>query len=221
MSTQVILLERVEKLGELGEIVNVKPGYARNYLLPQKKALRASKENVAYFEAQKKTLEADNEKKRKEAEKFAKKIDGITVPVIRQASEAGQLFGSVNSRDIAAAVSEESKETITRNMVDLNQNIKTIGLIPVAVVLHPEVKVEVIVNIARTVEEAEIQAKTGRALVAEAAEPETIEEVVQAAEAEIVEDDLAFEEGAKPEVGDDSEGEKAEDEATAKKDDEG
>lgn len=221
MSTQVILLERVERLGELGEIVNVKPGYARNYLLPQKKALRASKENVAYFEAQKKTLEADNEKKKKEAETFAKKIDGITVPVIRQASEAGQLFGSVNSRDISIAVSEESKETITRNMVDLNQNIKTIGLIPVAVVLHPEVKVEVIVNIARTVEEAEIQAKTGRALVAEAAEPETIEEVVQAAEAEIVEDDAAFEEGAKPEVGDDSEGEKAEDDAAAKKDDEG
>ncbi len=215
MSTQVILLERVEKLGELGEIVNVKPGYARNYLLPQKKALRASKENVAYFEAQKKTLEAENEKKKKEAEKFAKKIDGITVPVIRQASEAGQLFGSVNSRDISIAVSEESKETITRNMVDLNQNIKTIGLIPVAVVLHPEVKVEVIVNIARTVEEAEIQAKTGRALVAEAAEPETIEEVVQAAESEIVEDD------ANPEVGDDSEGEKAEDDAAAKKDDEG
>lgn len=215
MSTQVILLERVEKLGELGEIVNVKPGYARNYLLPQKKALRASKENVAYFEAQKKTLEAENEKKKKEAEKFAKKIDGITVPVIRQASEAGQLFGSVNSRDISIAVSEESKETITRNMVDLNQNIKTIGLIPVAVVLHPEVKVEVIVNIARTVEEAEIQAKTGRALVAEAAEPETIEEVVQAAESEIVED------GANPEVGDDSEGEKAEDDAAAKKDDEG
>lgn len=221
MSTQVILLERVDNLGELGEIVNVKPGYARNYLLPQKKALRASKENVAYFEAQKKVLEADNEKKKKEAEKLAKKIDGVKVPVIRQASEAGQLFGSVNSRDIAAAVSEGSKETITRNMVDLNQNIKTIGLIPVAVILHPEVKVEVTVNIARTAEEAEIQAKTGRALVAEAAEPETIEEVVQAAEAEIVEDEAVFEEGAKPEIGDDSEDEKAEDEVEAKKDDEG
>lgn len=159
-STQVILLERVEKLGDLGEIVNVKPGYARNYLLPQKKALRASKANVAYFEAQKKTLEAANDKNRKEAEKLAKKIEGIKVPVIRQASEAGQLFGSVTSNDIAKAVSEVSKETISRNMVQLNQNIKTIGLISIDIVLHPEVKVEVIVNIARTVEEAKIQADT-------------------------------------------------------------
>lgn len=182
-STQVILLERVEKLGELGEIVDVKPGYARNYLLPQKKALRASKSNIAYFEAQKKTLEADNEKKKKEAEKLAKKIDGVKVPVIRQASEAGQLFGSVNSRDIANAVSEETKEAITRNMVDLNQNVKTIGLIPVEIVLHPEVKVEVVVNIARSTEEAQIQADTGRALIADAAEDKPIEEVVEEAEA--------------------------------------
>ncbi len=166
-STQVILLERIEKLGELGDTVNVKPGFARNYLLPQKKALRASKENIAYFEAQKKTIEADNVAKKKEAEKLAKKIDGIKVPVIRQASEAGQLFGSVASRDIANAVSAETKETITRNMVDLNQNIKTIGLIPVSIILHPEVKVEVTVNIARSAEEAKIQAETGRALVAD------------------------------------------------------
>ena len=167
-STQVILLERIEKLGELGDTVTVKPGFARNYLLPQKKALRASKENVAYFEAQKKTIEADNAAKKKEAEKLAKKIEGIRVPVIRQASEAGQLFGSVASRDIAEAVSEASKETITRNMVDLNQNIKTIGLIPVSIVLHPEIKVEVTLNIARSKEEAQIQADTGRALVADA-----------------------------------------------------
>ncbi|MGH1456610.1 MAG: 50S ribosomal protein L9 [Alphaproteobacteria bacterium] len=167
-STQVILLERIERLGELGDTVSVKPGFARNYLLPQKKALRASKENIAYFEAQKKTIEADNAAKKKEAEKLAKKIDGIKVPVIRQASEAGQLFGSVASRDIAEAVSKESKETITRNMIDLNQSIKTIGLIPVSIQLHPEIKVEVIVNIARSSEEAQIQADTGRALVADA-----------------------------------------------------
>lgn len=184
-STQVILLERVEKLGELGEIVNVKPGFARNFLLPQKKALRASKENVAYFEAQKKTLEAENDKKKAEAEKLAKKLEGIKVPVIRQASEAGQLFGSVASRDIAAAVTEESKETVSRSMVYLNQNIKTIGLIPVELVLHPEVKVEVIINIARSPEEAQIQADTGRALVADAVEPEaepTEEEILADAE---------------------------------------
>ncbi len=167
-TTQVILLERVDKLGELGDIVSVKPGFARNYLLPQKKALRASKENIAYFEAQKKVIQEKNDKQRKEAEKLAKKIDGVKVSVIRQASEAGQLFGSVASRDIAQAVCDETKETITRSMVDLNQNIKAIGLIPVTIILHPEVKVEVIVNIARSVEEAKIQAKTGRALIAEA-----------------------------------------------------
>tara|TARA_R110002095_G_scaffold215403_3_gene209505 strand:- start:621 stop:1247 length:627 start_codon:yes stop_codon:yes gene_type:complete len=184
-STQVILLERVERLGELGEIVNVKPGYARNYLLPQKKALRASKENVAYFEAQKKTLEANYEKNKKEAEKLAKKIAGIRVPIIRQASEAGQLFGSVTSRDIANAVAEGSKETILRSMIDMNQNIKTIGLIAVDVILHPEVKVEVTINIARTVEEAKIQADLGHALVADHAEEQAIEEeVVEAAEAD-------------------------------------
>jgi len=165
-TTQVILLERVEKLGELGDIVNVKPGFARNYLLPQKKALRANKANIAYFEAQKKVLQDKNDKQRTEAEKLAKKIEGVKVSIIRNASEAGQLFGSVASRDIAEAVCTETKQEVTRSMVDLNQNIKTIGLIPVSIILHPEVKVEVIVNIARSVEEAKIQADTGRALVA-------------------------------------------------------
>ncbi len=166
-STQVILLERVEKLGELGEVVSVKPGYARNYLLPQKKALRASKENIAYFDAQKKIIEADNEKNKKEAEKLAKKIAGAKAPIIRQASEAGQLFGSVTSRDIAQAISDATKAEVSRNMVQLNQNLKIIGLIPVDISLHPEVKVEVIINIARSMEEAEIQAETGRALIAD------------------------------------------------------
>ena len=105
-ATQVILLERVESLGQMGDVVSVKPGFARNYLLPQKKALRASKENIAFFEAQKKHLQADNDKRKKEAEKVAKKIEGLKVPLIRQASEGGQLFGSVNARDIAAALSD-------------------------------------------------------------------------------------------------------------------
>lgn len=190
-ATQVILLERVEKLGELGDVVSVKPGFARNYLLPQKKALRASKENIAYFEAQKKTIEADNATKKKDAEKLAKKLDGIKVPVIRQASEAGQLFGSVASRDIAEAVSAASKEDVTRNMVDLNQNIKTIGLIPVSIILHPEVKVEVVVNIARSNEEAQIQADTGRALIADeqqAYEDQKAEEASEAVEEAPAED---------------------------------
>ncbi|MEM7650516.1 MAG: 50S ribosomal protein L9 [Pseudomonadota bacterium] len=172
MSTQVILLERVEKLGNMGDVVNVKPGYARNYLLPQKKALRASKDNVAYFEAQKKQLEADNEKAKKEAEKQAKKIEGNVVSLIRQASEAGQLFGSVSARDIAEGLSEESGEKIDRTMIKLNQNYKLIGLFPVDVILHPEVKAEVTINIARSDEEAKIQAKTGKALIAEDDQPE-------------------------------------------------
>jgi len=193
--TQVVLLERVEKLGQMGEIVNVKPGYARNFLLPQKKALRANKENIAFYEAQKKTLEADNEKARKEAEKVAKKIDGIKVPIIRQASEAGQLFGSVNSRDIAQGVSEESKETVTRNQVILNQNLKMIGLIPIEIALHPEVKVSVTINIARSPEEAKIQSDTGRALVADRAREEEEEAAQDALEAAA---EAVFEEGAAP-----------------------
>ncbi|MGQ0527415.1 MAG: 50S ribosomal protein L9 [Alphaproteobacteria bacterium] len=166
MTTQVILLERVESLGQMGDVVSVRPGYARNYLLPQKKALRASKENIAYFETQKKKLEADNEGRRKDAEKQAKKIGGTVVPLIRQASEAGQLFGSVTARDISQGLSEVSGEKIDRTMVQLNQNFKLLGLFPVDVLLHPEVKVSITINIARSKEEAEVQAKTGKALIA-------------------------------------------------------
>ncbi len=167
MATQVVLLERVENLGNMGDVVSVRPGYARNYLLPQKKALRASKQNIAYFEAQKKVLEAENDKRRAAAEKVAKKLDGIKAPLIRQASEAGQLFGSVTSRDIAEQVSNVSGEKVERSMVQMNQNFKSIGLFNVDIALHPEVKVSVVVNIARSAEEAETQAKTGKALIAE------------------------------------------------------
>ncbi len=167
MATQVILLERVEKLGNLGDVVSVKPGYARNYLLPQKKALRASKENIAYFEAQKASIEKANADKRQDAEKQAKKVDGTIVSLIRQASEAGQLFGSVSARDIAESVSETTKETIERSHVVMNTNFKTLGLFPVEIALHPEVKVSVTVNIARSDDEAKIQAKTGKAVIAQ------------------------------------------------------
>ncbi len=191
MSTQVILLERVEKLGQMGDVVSVKPGYARNFLLPQNKALRASKENIAYFEAQRKSLEANNEKARKEAEKLAGKIKGVKVPLIRAASEAGQLYGSVNSRDIAEQLSAETKLDINRSMVVVDQNYKTIGLFDVTIVLHPEVSETITINVARSKEEAQIQAETGKALIADASE--TIEEVVAEAE-EILEEVL--EEGA-------------------------
>jgi large subunit ribosomal protein L9 len=167
MATQVILLERVESLGEMGDVVAVKPGYARNFLLPQKKALRASKENIAYFEAKKAYLKGESDKAKAAAEKRAKKLEGIKVPLIRAASEAGQLFGSVTARDIAGEVSTVSGEKIERTMVTLNQNYKLIGLFPVDIYLHPEVKVSVTINIARSPEEAETQAKTGKALIAE------------------------------------------------------
>jgi len=166
MATQVILLERVDNLGTLGDVFAVKPGYARNYLLPQKKALRASKDNVAFFEAQKKHLVAENDKRKGEAEKLAKKIDGIKVALIRQASEGGQLFGSVAARDIASEASKVSGVTVDRAMVQINQNFKLIGLFPVTIALHPEVKVTITINIARSVEEADTQAKTGKALIA-------------------------------------------------------
>ena len=191
MATQVILLERVEKLGQMGDVVSVKPGYARNFLLPQNKALRASKENIAYFEAQRKSLEANNEKARKEAEKLAGKIKGVKVPLIRAASEAGQLYGSVNSRDIAEQLSAETKLDINRSMVVVDQNYKTIGLFDVTIVLHPEVSETITINVARSKEEAQIQADTGRALIADASA--TIEEVVAESE-EVLEDVL--EEGA-------------------------
>lgn len=164
---QVILLERVESLGQMGEVVNVKPGYARNFLLPQSKALRATKANVALFEGQKKTLEADNLKRRDEAEKLGKKVNGVHAAIIRQASEAGQLYGSVTGRDIAEAVAEQGFK-IDRAQVRMERAYKLLGLYPVKVSLHPEVTVEVIINIARSKEEAKIQEERGEALIQKA-----------------------------------------------------
>jgi large subunit ribosomal protein L9 len=154
----VILLERVEKLGQMGQVVKVRPGYARNYLLPQKKALRATKENLAYFEQQRAQLEAQNLSRRSEAEQVAKKLDGIAVVVIRQAGESGQLYGSVTARDVSEAVTAAGF-TIGRSQVVLEKAIKTLGLYKQRVVLHPEVSVTVTVNVAQSREEAEMQAK--------------------------------------------------------------
>ena len=188
MATQVILLERVEKLGNLGDVVSVRPGYARNYLLPQKKALRASKENIAYFEAQKAGIEKANADKRSDAEKQAKKIEGTIISLIRQASEAGHLFGSVSARDISDAVNEATKEAIERTQVVMNTNFKTLGLFPVDIALHPEVKVSVTVNIARSQDEADIQAKTGKAVIAMAQEQEAEKAEEQDNKAEMLEE---------------------------------
>ena len=155
---EVILLERVEKLGQMGQVVKVRPGFARNYLLPQKKALRATKENMAYFEKQRAQLEAQNLARRSDAEQVAKKLDGIAVMIIRQAGESGQLYGSVTARDIAEAVTEAGF-TVGRGQVVLDKAIKTLGLYKQRVVLHPEVAVTVTVNVAQSREEAEMQAK--------------------------------------------------------------
>ena len=165
MSMDVILLERVESLGNMGEKVRVKPGYARNFLLPQGKALRATAANIAYFETQRAALEKLNSEKRADAEKIAKKLEGLKVSMIRNASEGGQLYGSVTARDIADAINAADKAKVERHMVIVNQNFKSIGLFDVPVVLHPEVKVNVTINIARSEEEAKIQAKTGKAVV--------------------------------------------------------
>ena len=155
---EVILLERVEKLGQMGQVVKVRPGFARNYLLPQKKALRATKENLAIFEKQRTQLEAANLARRGDAEQVAQKLNGISVLIIRQAGESGQLYGSVTARDIAQAVTEAGF-TVGKGQVTLDKAIKTLGLYPMRVRLHPEVAVQVMVNVAQSAEEAEMQAK--------------------------------------------------------------
>jgi len=190
MSTQVILLERVENLGSMGDVVAVKPGHARNFLLPQHKALRATKENIAYFEAQKAHLQKLNAERKGDAEKIAKAIEGAKVIIIRQAAEGGQLYGSVTARDIAEAITAECKQTVTRGQVVLNQNFKTIGLFPMDVALHPEVKVKVTVNIARSAEEAAIQAKTGKAVIVDPRSDKAIaaDAAADAAKAAMLED---------------------------------
>lgn len=165
MPTEIILLERVEKLGKMGDVVKVKPGYARNFLLPQRKALRATKENLAYFDGQRAALEKLNDERKADAQKTASKLEGLKVMIIRQASEAGSLYGSVASRDIADALLADAKITIARNQVDLNDAIKSIGLFPVKIILHPEVKVQITLNIARSAAEAATQEKTGKAAI--------------------------------------------------------
>lgn len=154
---EIILLERVEKLGQMGDVVNVKDGYARNFLLPQNKALRSTKANLERFETERVQLEARNLEQKKEAEALAEKVDGNKYVILRQAGESGQLYGSVNTRDIAESV-DEGGISITRNQVSLDHPIKTIGLHDIRLILHPEVSVIISINVARTEEEAVRQA---------------------------------------------------------------
>ena len=189
---QVVLLERVEKLGQIGDVVKVKDGFARNFLLPKKKALRATKANLVYFETQRAQLETRNLEHRKEAEQIGEKLKGKTFVLLRQAGDRGQLYGSVSPRDIADIVTAGGF-TIARTQVPIDKAIKALGLHRIFVVLHPEVRVSVIVNVARTEDEAERQAR-GEDVLAEQTEEE---EVLVSAEA-------LFEEGAGPKREDES-----------------
>jgi len=155
---EVILLERVEKLGAIGDVVTVKNGFARNYLLPNKKALRANESNKKLFEANRAKIEADNADKRAEAETASKTVEGKSVQLIRQASNVGHLYGSVSARDIVEALEAEGAK-VTKSQVVLDRPIKAIGLHEVRVALHPEVSVTVKVNVARSPEEADLQAQ--------------------------------------------------------------
>lgn len=151
---QVILLERIGRLGQMGDVVRVKDGYARNFLLPKGKAMRATKANLAHFDTQRAQLEAENLELKKDAEAVATKLDGQSFVALRQASEGGQLYGSVSTRDIAEIITEGGF-TVARGQVGLVRPIKTLGKHPVQIALHPEVVVSVSINVARTIEEAE------------------------------------------------------------------
>ncbi len=167
---EVVLLERVAKLGQMGDVVNVKNGYARNFLMPQGKALRATKANLATFEAQRAQLEATNLETKKEAEALAEKLDGQQFIVIRSASDSGSLYGSVTNRD-AADVATEGGFTVDRKQIVLEKPIKDLGLHNMTVVLHPEVHATIVINVARSTEEAELQA-SGKSIADLAAEAE-------------------------------------------------
>lgn len=167
---QVILLQRVAKLGQMGDVVDVKPGYARNYLLPQQKALSASKANIEAFEGQKAQLEVQNLETKKEADAMAEKLNGQQFVVIRSASDAGALYGSVTTRDAAEAATAEGF-TVDRKQVVLTAPIKYLGIHEVQVILHPEVEATIELNVARSPEEAELQA-AGKSIQELAAEEE-------------------------------------------------
>jgi large subunit ribosomal protein L9 len=177
---QVVLLERVEKLGAIGDVVEVKPGYARNFLLPQNKALRATSANLERFEREREVLEKLNAERADKARTDGSHLDGAQFVLIRQSSEAGQLYGSVSSRDIADIASNDTL-TIGRSMVDLNTPIKTLGLHEVRLVLHPEVSVTITINVARTEDEAERQA-SGEDVIQSAADEDRALAEAQAAE---------------------------------------
>lgn len=178
---EIILLERIEKLGGIGDVVNVKNGFARNFLLPNNKALRANETNRKLFEANRGKIEADNAERRTDAEGRAKDIDGKQIVLIRQASNTGQLYGSVSVRDIVDALIEDGITDVTKAMVELERPIKSLGLVDVKIKLHPEVALTVAVNVARSPDEAEMQ-KQGIDVISAMFEEEQAEAVASALE---------------------------------------
>lgn len=191
---QVVLLERITKLGQMGDVVTVKDGYARNFLLPQGKALRANKSNLERFESERAQLEARNLEQKSEAESVKAKLDGETVIIIRQSGETGQLYGSVSPRDIAEALTDKGFN-LERGQIGLDAPIKILGLHETNVTLHPEVSSTVVVNVARTEEEAERQSKGEDVTI------EKIEEEIMLQAEEV------FEEGAESDLSEEAEGE--------------
>ena len=196
---QIILLERVEKLGHMGDVVTVKPGYARNYLLPRGKALRANKANMAKYEEEKAELVARNDQAKGDALALAKSLDGVAVAIVRAASEMGQLFGSVSARDIATALNEAGHD-VDRRQIVMDKAIKTLGLIDMRVNLHAEVSVSITLNIARSLEEATTQLESGKAVIAselrdaeEEEAPAVEEAVAEEAAVEASEEDASAE----------------------------
>ncbi len=189
----VILLERIEKLGVMGDVVSVKPGYARNFLLPQEKALRATKANLARFEAEREYLEQRNEEAREQAAKDGTSLDGTAIVIIRRAGDTGQLYGSVSSRDIIIPLQDKG---VKRNMLILENPIKTLGVHKVAVKLHPEVTVHIDVNVARSEDEAERQAKGEDVIATQMAEDQADAREAAEERAEIAKE--MFDEGAAP-----------------------
>lgn len=176
---EVVLLERIEKLGQMGDVVNVKPGYARNFLLPQKKAMRATKDNLEHFKLQRVQLEAVNLQRRTEAEAVAAKMQGMNLVMVRQAGDSGQLYGSVAAHDIADSIKEQGF-TIQRGQVQLTHGIKKLGQYQVRVSLHPEVPIMVTVTVARSLEEAAASSPPSPELLLD-----NPEEAAEAEEAEI------------------------------------
>ena len=197
---EVILLERIERLGQMGQVVKVRPGFARNFLLPHQKALRATKANLELFEKQRAELEAKNAAEREAAQTLASKMDGVKLVIIRQASETGQLYGSVSARDVADAA-KEAGQKIERMQVQIDTPIKALGLFPIKVKLHPEVMIKVTINVARSPEEAAVQAEKGAAVTKAATEKAEVEAAfgVPGAEAPAAEGEAGEEEAARQE----------------------